>query len=202
MEQQLQLQDSATFVGLGQRESQILKQIRLLGSASAVSLLQQLGVGIKRSTVVSILRRLEAKGYLTHRRQGRRYIFWPIQARQSSVESILQHQLTPPVCNLVNGFRNWTHDRNASDFSQSELSLEAAQLHLDIDSKMLGSISAQEKAVLRLLADGHTNKTIAANLNLSPRTIEAHRWQLTKKLRMQSVAELTKFAIRSGLSQL
>ena len=54
----------------------------------------------------------------------------------------------------------------------------------------------------QLLAEGHTSATIAKSLHISPRTVEAHRRNIMKKLGLHSVAELTKYAIREGLTSL
>jgi DNA-binding NarL/FixJ family response regulator len=54
--------------------------------------------------------------------------------------------------------------------------------------------------VLQLIAEGKTTKEIAACLNLSVKTIETHRMQMMNKLNMHSVAELTKYAIREGIT--
>jgi DNA-binding NarL/FixJ family response regulator len=63
-------------------------------------------------------------------------------------------------------------------------------------------LSAREREVLQLLAEGHSNKQIGGALNISVRTVEAHRMQLMEKLNLRSVAELTKYAIREGLTTL
>ena len=64
------------------------------------------------------------------------------------------------------------------------------------------SLSAREREVLQLLAEGKTNKEIATRLTVSPKTIESHRAQIMSKLKLHSVAELTKLAVREGLTSL
>lgn len=64
------------------------------------------------------------------------------------------------------------------------------------------SLSPREREVLQLMAEGHSTKAIAEKLYLSVKTIEAHRSQIMKKLNTNSVAELTKYAIREGLTSL
>ena len=59
--------------------------------------------------------------------------------------------------------------------------------------------SRRETEVLRLLAEGKVNKQIAAMLNLSTRTVETYRARLMLKLRVHSVAEIVRYAIRTGL---
>lgn len=65
-----------------------------------------------------------------------------------------------------------------------------------------GELSPREREVLQLLAEGMTSKEIANKLDLAVSTIETHRKQIMAKLELRSVAELTKFAIRSGLTTL
>jgi len=59
--------------------------------------------------------------------------------------------------------------------------------------------SRRETEVLRLLAEGKVNKQIAAVLNLSTRTVETYRARLMLKLHVHSVAEIVRYAIRTGL---
>jgi len=65
-----------------------------------------------------------------------------------------------------------------------------------------GVLSAREIDVLKQIANGSSTKEIAFNLGLSPKTIETHRTNLMTKLNVKSIAELTKFAIREGLTKL
>ena len=63
-------------------------------------------------------------------------------------------------------------------------------------------LTARERQVLQLLAEGRSTREMAGTLNLSAKTVESHRKQLMDKLDLHSVAELTKYAIREGLTQL
>jgi two-component system response regulator NreC len=60
-------------------------------------------------------------------------------------------------------------------------------------------LTDREREVLRLLALGHTNQEIAAQLGVSVRTAEAHRAHIMLKLRVQTRAELVRHALDSGL---
>jgi len=60
----------------------------------------------------------------------------------------------------------------------------------------------REREIIQLLAEGNTTKQIAHRLNLSIKTIESHRRNIMEKLKIHSIAELTKFAIREGLTTL
>ena len=72
----------------------------------------------------------------------------------------------------------------------------------DGESTAFSVLSAREREVLQLLAEGKTTKEIAGKLHVSAKTIETHRKQIMQKLNMHSIAELTKYAIREGLTQL
>ena len=61
-------------------------------------------------------------------------------------------------------------------------------------------LSPREREVLQLLAEGMTSKEMATKLDVAASTIESHRKQIMAKLELRSVAELTKFAIRTGLT--
>jgi DNA-binding NarL/FixJ family response regulator len=64
------------------------------------------------------------------------------------------------------------------------------------------SLSSREREVLQLLAEGKTTRQISDQLNVSIKTIETHRTNIMNKLEIFSVAELTKYAIREGLTSL
>jgi two-component system response regulator NreC len=63
-------------------------------------------------------------------------------------------------------------------------------------------LSPREREVLQLLAEGKSTKEMADVLHVSVKTIESHRKRIMDKLDLHSVAELTKYAIREGLTQL
>ncbi len=63
-------------------------------------------------------------------------------------------------------------------------------------------LSSREREVLQLIAEGLTTKEIANRLHISPKTGETHRQQVMNKLGIHSVADLTKLAIREGLTSL
>ena len=62
------------------------------------------------------------------------------------------------------------------------------------------ALSAREREVLQLLAEGRSTKQIATHLHTSISTIETHRRHIMERLGLFSVAELTKYAVREGLT--
>lgn len=63
-------------------------------------------------------------------------------------------------------------------------------------------LTDRQREVLRLMAEGRTTKQIAVDLSISPKTVDTHRQDLMTKLNLFSVAQLTKYAIREGLTTL
>jgi DNA-binding NarL/FixJ family response regulator len=63
-------------------------------------------------------------------------------------------------------------------------------------------LTAREREVLKLIADGKTTAQIAKCLNINVKTVDTHRCNIMAKLGLQSIAELTKFALREGLTTL
>jgi len=67
---------------------------------------------------------------------------------------------------------------------------------------VLGPLSSRERQVLQMVAEGLSAKEIAHRLHISPKTADATRRNIMQKLDVHTVAGLTKFAIREGLSSL
>lgn len=91
-------------------------------------------------------------------------------------------------------------------YLSSRISESVIKDYVAIAKRVPGSafsiLSAREREVLQLLAEGRSTKETAARLNVSVKTIETHRKQIMDKLDIRSVAELTKYAIREGLTPL
>ena len=66
----------------------------------------------------------------------------------------------------------------------------------------LAKLSEREREVLQLIAEGHATADIAQRLHVSRKTIETHRKNIMTKLELHSVAELTKLAVREGITSL
>jgi DNA-binding NarL/FixJ family response regulator len=68
------------------------------------------------------------------------------------------------------------------------------------DNSVYSVLTPREREVLQLITEGRPTKAIAKELYVSCKTIEWHRSQLMKKLGVQNIAELVKYAIREGLT--
>ena len=66
-------------------------------------------------------------------------------------------------------------------------------------SSALTSLTAREREVLQLIAEGNSGTEIARDLGVSARTVESHRERIMAKLDLHSIADLTRFAIRNGV---
>jgi DNA-binding NarL/FixJ family response regulator len=63
-------------------------------------------------------------------------------------------------------------------------------------------LSDREREVLQLVSEGLSTKEIAARLYITPKTVDAHRQRIMDKLEIHSVAELTRYALREGITTL
>jgi two-component system response regulator NreC len=70
------------------------------------------------------------------------------------------------------------------------------------DTSPASQLTAREREVLQLIAEGLKTKDIATRIHVSVKTVETHRQQIMRKLNAKSVAELTKIALREGLTSL
>ena len=90
------------------------------------------------------------------------------------------------------------------------LSPEVADVMVDLainpsaigETRGLNCLTSREREVLQMVAEGKTSKDIAARLNVGEKTIEAHRRSIMSKLDIHSIAALTKFAVKEGLTEL
>ena len=72
----------------------------------------------------------------------------------------------------------------------------------DGEPTVFSMLTNREREVLQLLAEGRTTKQIAIHLYVSAKTIETHRAKIMKKLDIDNMASLTKYAVREGLTSL
>ena len=75
-------------------------------------------------------------------------------------------------------------------------------VHSDHRVSRFGSLTKREREVLKLLAEGNSVKDIASGLNLSVKTVEAHKFNLMRKLDMHNKAQLVQYAIQKKIIQI
>ena len=73
------------------------------------------------------------------------------------------------------------------------------RVHTGEEKDTYDGLSPREREVLKLIAEGYSNREIAEKLIISVNTVEVHRSRLMQKLDMHNRAQLVKYAIRSGL---
>ena len=90
--------------------------------------------------------------------------------------------LSPPLINLVLG-----------DYVQKQLSKETT---------IFSVLTPRERDVLKLLAEGRSTPQIATDLDISTKTVDTHRQHIMDKLNIRGIADLTRYAIREGITPL
>ena len=65
--------------------------------------------------------------------------------------------------------------------------------------KVHGDLSIRQREVLQLLAEGHTMKKVASILNITPRTVAFHKYQIMETLDVKSNSELIQYAVKHGI---
>lgn len=71
-----------------------------------------------------------------------------------------------------------------------------------LEQSAFETLTPREREVLQLVTEGESSKKIAIRLNLSTKTIEFHRHRVMKKLDLHNIAELTRYALRAGITTL
>lgn len=71
-----------------------------------------------------------------------------------------------------------------------------------LNSNPVELLSSREREILRLVADGKTSREIGERLSISPKTVDAYRSRLMRKIGVKNLAALVKFAIKHRLISL
>jgi DNA-binding NarL/FixJ family response regulator len=102
----------------------------------------------------------------------------------AAVETLRQHKpfLTSKVTEFV--LEGYMRRSNATD-----------------DGTPKDAVTPREREIIQLLAEGNSNKQVASTLGISVKTIEAHRANIMRKLRLRSISDLVRYAIRNRIVQ-
>ncbi len=110
----------------------------------------------------------------------------------------------------MSAFNELVQAVRAARFGQTFLSPEIAgaviaramQTPKQAEVSVYSSLTSREREVLQLVAEGRASTEIATEMHISIKTVETHRRNLAHKLGLRGTAELTKYAIREGLTSL
>jgi DNA-binding NarL/FixJ family response regulator len=80
--------------------------------------------------------------------------------------------------------------------------LQGGRRPAETPASELARLTPREREMVQLLSEGYTARQIAQQLHLSAKTVATHREHVFAKLQIQGIAELTRFALRQGLSSL
>jgi len=128
-------------------------------------------------------------------------------------KSYVHHMLEAGACGYV--LKISAHDElmravRAASIGQTYLSPEVAGVvversthaHAGGEVSAYSTLGAREREVLQLVAEGKTSAETAKEMHISIKTVETHRRNIVLKLGLHGTAELTKYAIREGLTSL
>ncbi|HEY8665253.1 MAG TPA: response regulator transcription factor [Tepidisphaeraceae bacterium] len=103
---------------------------------------------------------------------------------------------------LINAIRAVQTDQVYLSPRIAALVLKDFKTRAGATGSVFSTLTDREREVLQLMAEGKATKEVAAHLHVSVKTVETHRAKIMDKLNLYSVAELTKYAIREGLTSL
>jgi DNA-binding NarL/FixJ family response regulator len=101
---------------------------------------------------------------------------------------------------LLRGIRAVSHGRTYLCPEASGVLVDSVRTRNPSEPFSRERLGKREREVLQLLADGQTSPEIGKNLHIATSTVEVHRRNIMRKLELHSIAELTKYAIRNGLT--
>ncbi|MBW2278894.1 MAG: response regulator transcription factor [Deltaproteobacteria bacterium] len=101
---------------------------------------------------------------------------------------------------LVQGIRQAIAGKVFLGTGVADVVVDEVLLRLEREDTTAQTLTKREREVVQLLAEGASTREIAGKLFISVKTVETHRANIMRKLGLRSVAELTKYAIREGLT--
>ena len=106
---------------LGRREREILEIVFRLGEASVGDVMEKMGEPPAYDSVRTMLRLLEQKGFVKHRKDGTRYVYRPTQSRSSASKSALSHLMATFFANSVADTMAAAFDLRSDNLSDEEI---------------------------------------------------------------------------------
>lgn len=134
-----------------------------------------LSVYHSKNIILNMLR-AGASGYLTKECTSEQII--------NSIRTVLENRI-------------YLSDNISNLFIKDSISLLAKK-----EKTAFSILSSREREILRMISEGHTTKEIAHALKISIKTVDVFRSKIMKKLCIYSIAELTKYAVREGITSL
>ena len=109
---------------------------------------------------------------------------------------------TQPLARAMRAVAAWQSDLSSVIDAQARPTPGGKPSHPQAPSAPVLRLSVRELEVLRLLTEGSRSPCIAVQLGISAGTVEVHRRNIMRKLGLHCVADLTKYAVRQGLTSL
>ncbi len=149
---------------------------------------------------------LEVTRQVSQRSPRTRVVILSMHANEAYVLEALRNGATGYVlkdssaADLVQAVREVTAGRRYLSPPLSERAIEAyTQKAKAAVLDLYETLTAREREVLHLAAEGHTSREIADRLHISPRTVEVHRANMMHKLGLRTQTDLIRYALRRGI---
>ena len=108
------------------------------------------------------------------------------------LKSTSQDELIRAITKVANGDKYFSTDVTLALLNYSQSSFQAPKQQIE-------TLTIREEEILKLIAEGFSNREIGARLFISHRTVDTHRTNMMKKLNTANIAGLISYAIKSGL---
>ena len=150
---------------------------------------------------------LDAGGLILKSSPRTRLIFLTMHATEELIEKTVKAGARGYILksdaerDLINAVDTVLHDRTFFTPAASEVIMDAFRSPHRRKTKPVDArqLSTRERQIVQLLAEGKSNKEVAAELNIAVRTVEGHRAKVMDKLRLRSFSDLIRYAIRNNL---